>query len=212
MTDGRTGGPANSSGGAPPWQRRVFHLIAGSGVAAMGLVLPDFYPATAAGLLAGGALSLDLTRFRVNYFNRFFLKWCRVLLKHDEARRLTGATYLLIAAFISFLLFDPAVAVAVLFFLALGDPAAALVGSLMPGPRIFGKSPLGTLAFFIVSLAVIGVLVFSGGTGFRWMLVAGAAVAALVELTPLPVDDNLTVPLTAGAVIQYFPVLFSAAG
>ena len=53
-------------------------------------------------------------------------------------------------------------AVAALLFLALGDSAAALVGKRTPGPRVFGKSPGGTIAFIAASWAAVGVLVAAG--------------------------------------------------
>ena len=187
---------------APPLGRRLFHAVAGSLPPLAGILAPMPELVIILAVLALGSLSLDLTRFRVSWLNRLFLRWLRPLLKSSEDRRITGATYLLVAAFLSFLLFDQAVAIAVLLFLSLGDPAAALVGRPMPGPRLFGKSPVGTLAFIGVSLLVGAALVVAGIAPFHWGLLAGAVVAGLVELAPLPGDDNLWVPLIAGAVMQ----------
>ena len=187
---------------APPLGRRLFHAVAGSLPPLAGIFAPMPELVIILAVLALGSLALDLTRFRVSWLNRLFLRWLRPLLKSSEDRRITGATYLLVAAFLSFLLFDQAVAVAVLLFLSLGDPAAALVGRPMPGPRLFGKSPVGTLAFIGVSLLVGAALVGAGIAPFHWGLLAGAVVAGLVELAPLPGDDNLWVPLIAGTVMQ----------
>ena len=187
---------------APPLGRRLFHAVAGSLPPLAGIFAPMPELVIILAVLALGSLALDLTRFRVSWLNRLFLRWLRPLLKSSEDRRITGATYLLVAAFLSFLLFDQAVAVAVLLFLSLGDPAAALVGRPMPGPRLFGKSPVGTLAFIGVSLLVGAALVVAGIAPFHWGLLAGAVVAGLVELAPLPGDDNLWVPLIAGTVMQ----------
>ena len=187
---------------APPLGRRLFHAVAGSLPPLAGIFAPMPELVIVLAVLALGSLSLDLTRFRVSWLNRLFLRWLRLLLKSSEDRRITGATYLLVAAFLAFLLFDQAVAIAVLLFLSLGDPAAALVGRPMPGPRLFGKSPVGTLAFIGVSLLVGAALVAAGIAPFHWGLLAGAVVAGLVELAPLPGDDNLWVPLIAGAVMQ----------
>ena len=202
-------GPDDLRAGAnrPPWQRRLFHAVAGSFVPLAAIFLAEPYPVILAGILALGSLALDLARFRIAWLNRIFLDKLRVLLKSSEDSRLTGATFLLIAACLSFLLFEKEVAIAVLLFLSLGDPVAALVGQSVPGPRIFGKSPVGTLAFILASLAVVGALTAGGIADFRWMFLAGAVVAGLVELAPLPLDDNLTVPIIAGAVIQYLPLL-----
>ena len=191
----------------PPWPRRLFHATVGTAIPVIAYFLPDTLPVLLTGVLAVASLALDLLRFRIPSLNRLFLYWLNLLLKEEEEARITGASYLLIAACISFLIFDKEIAVAVLLFLSLGDPAAALIGKPMPGPRILGKSPVGTVAFVGVSLVVVAVLATTGVMEFRWVLVAAAVVAGLVELAPLPLDDNLTVPLVSGACAQYLPLL-----
>ena len=191
----------------PPWQRRLFHASVGSAIPVVAWFVPDPFPAFLVGVLALASLALDLIRFRVPRLNLLFLSWLRPLLKQEEDRRITGATFLLIAACLCFLFFDKHIAVAVLLFLSLGDPAAALVGGAVRGPRLFGKSPVGTLTFILVSLGVLAILAALGVTHFGAVLVAAAVVAGLVELAPLPADDNLTVPLVAGAFAQYLPLL-----
>ena len=109
---------------------------------------------------------------------------------------------MLMAALVAFLSFDQPVAVIALLFLSLGDPLAAVVGSRAPGFRVFGKSPVGTLGFVVVSLLVVLVLVATGYVPYHWGLVLGAVIAALVELAPLPVDDNLAIPLASGMAMQ----------
>ncbi len=188
---------------APPVWRRLFHLIAGSSIPIAGIFVASSHMIIALAALSAAALALDLARFRVEWLNRHFLHWLAPLLKGSETNRITGATYLVIAALAVFGLFDSTIAVASLLFLSLGDPAAALVGRAMPGPRIQGKSPGGTAAFLAVSLAVVGLLVAVGVVEYHWVLLVGAAVAALVELASLPPDDNLTVPLISGAAMHF---------
>ncbi len=156
--------------------------------------------------VSAGGLGLDLVRFRVSWVNSRFLRWLAPLLKDDEGHRFTGATYLVVGALFAFLLYGPEVAVPVLLFLSLGDPAAARVGWRMPGPRIFGKSPGGSAAFLAVALAVVALLVASGANDYHWGLLVGALVAALVELVPVPPDDNLAIPIIAGASMHLFGV------
>ena len=193
-------------GTQPPVPRRLFHFVAGSIVPIAGIFLPeDFMVAGLAVLLAGG-LGLEMARFKVDWLNQRLVRWFAPLLKADENRRITGATYMVLAALIAFLLFDTAVAVAALLFLSFGDPTAALVGRRMRGPRLFGKSPVGTAAFFLVSLAVAAVLVGGAGFLYHWGFLVGAAVAALVELASLPPDDNLTIPIAAGAAMHLLGV------
>ena len=210
MTTPEHTGPIVQNG--PTWQRRAFHASVGTAIPVIALFLPDYLPAILAGLLAAASLSLDIARFRLAKLNRFFLRWLHVLLKREESQQVTGATFLLIAACFCFLLFDKPIAVAVLLFLSLGDPVAALVGRPMPGPRILGKSPLGTVAFVGVSLLVLALLSVAGITAFSGVLVVAAIIAGLVELAPIPLDDNLTVPLISGSFAQYFPFLLTLGG
>ena len=187
----------------PPVWRRLFHVTAGSSVPVAGIFAPEAAMVVALAVLSAGGLGLDLVRFRVSWVNRQFLRWLAPLLKGDEGRRITGATYMVIAGLAVFLLFDVSVAVAAMLFLSLGDPAAALVGRRTPGPRVFGKSPGGTVAFVAVALAVVAALAWSGAVEYHWGLLVGAAVAGLVELLPLPPDDNFTIPLVSGAAMHF---------
>ena len=154
-------------------------------------------------VVSAGGLGLDLARFRVSWLNRQFLRWLAPLLKQNEGHRFTGATYLVIGALLAFLFYGPEVAVPAMLFLSLGDPAAALAGRRMPGPRVRGKSPGGTAAFVVIALVVVAALVGSGAIDYHWGLLVGALVAGLVELASVPPDDNLAVPLLAGAAMHF---------
>ena len=195
------------AGGSSLWPRRLLHAAGGSAISIIALNLHEPLPMILSGIVAAGLLALDLMRIRISWLNRVFVLTLSWMMKSEEGQRINGVTYMFIGAFLSFLLFDKLTAVVVLFYLALGDPAAALVGRPMPGMRIFGKSPVGTLAFVGASLLVVASLVFLEITTFQWILVLGAVVGGLVELAPLPLDDNITIPLIAGGVIQFLPEL-----
>ena len=200
----RNGGSVDS--GPPPVWRRLFHLTAGTSVPIAGIFAPETGMIMALAVLSGGALVLDLARFRLRWLNRQFLRMLAPLLKHDEGHRITGATYLVTGGLLAFLLFGADVAVAVLLFLSLGDPVAALVGRRMPGPRLRGKSPGGTAAFVVVAMAVVAVLWGSGAVDYHWGMWVGALVAGLVELASIPPDDNAAIPLVAGATMYFLGV------
>ena len=190
----------------PPVWRRIFHLVAGSSIPVAGIFAPETAIVAALAVLSAGGLGLDLARFRISWMNRQFLRWLAPLLKEGESHRFTGATYMVIAALFTFLFFGSEVAVPALLFLALGDPAAAIIGRRLPGPRVFGKSPGGSAAFVVVALLVVAVLIAGGANDYHWGLLVGALIAALVELAPLPTDDNLSIPLIAGASMHFLGV------
>ena len=193
-------GKRQTGAAAPPriW-RRLFHLIAGSIIPVAAIFAPDREFLVALAVLAAGAVALDLSRFGIGPLNRLYMRWMAPLLKSEEVARMTGATHMLVAATLVFWLFGRDVGVPVMLYLSLGDPVAALVGGRLPGPRLAGKSPGGTLAFCATGAAVAGVLVAAGAIPHHWALWPGAAIAALTELVGIPPDDNLTVPLIAGA-------------
>jgi len=87
------------------------------------------------------------------------------------------------------------VAIAAILVLGLADPAAGVVG------RIWGRRPLGkgtvegTTTFWLVATLVLVPF-------FGWppaLLAAG--VAAVSEIVPGLVDDNLVIPVITGAVL-----------
>ena len=192
--------PAQASP-TPPVGRRVFHLIAATATTLLSLWLPEpaYMPLIGGGALL--ALALDTSRARLGSLNRAFLFVFTPILKETEVADITGAAWFLVAAFFTFYFFGTEIAVPVLLFVAVGDPAAALVGAHFPGPRYWGKSPGGMLAFVAAGLGVWAVVCVAGYGGWSWAVVVAAIVAALVEFAPLPLDDNLTVPLIAGGVM-----------
>ncbi len=190
----------------PPVWRRLFHIIAGSSIPLAGIFLSETTMVWALVVLAAGGLALDLARFNLPWLNRIFMGLLTPLLKSDEAAHITGATYMIVAALLVYVLFGKDVAIPAMFFLSLGDPVAALVGRRMPGPRILDKSLFGTAAFMGVGAGAMGVLVAAGGIDHHWGLWVGVTVAGAVELASIPPDDNLAVPLLAGTAMHFLGV------
>lgn len=151
------------------------------------------------------SLIFDIERTRPSLLGRL----CRATLGHiirpHEQRSalglppLSGSTWMLLAAAITFAIFPKEIATAAFSMLILGDTAAALIGRRY-GTIRFGakrKSLEGSLAFFTISLLVV---LLTPGLPF-WVGAAGALAATLAEALPIPLDDNLTVPLLAGLVM-----------
>ncbi len=98
------------------------------------------------------------------------------------------------------LLFPSPVNGAAIAIFALGDSAAAIFG------RIVGRNTLPFNKGKTLEGSIIGF--FSGFLGATLFVnplnaLVSAAVAMFVESLPLPLSDNLTVPLTAGAVLTF---------
>jgi dolichol kinase len=103
----------------------------------------------------------------------------------------------LIAALLAVEIFPQRVAAAAIGFTVLGDGMAALVGKGWGRTRFFNKSLEGAAGGLTACLAWAA---WFGCTGLLpWNVVlTGALAASLVELLPIPLDDNLGITLFAG--------------
>lgn len=111
----------------------------------------------------------------------------------------TAPIFFALGILLVLLLFSAPVSSAAIAIFAFGDSAAAILG------RIVGKRKLPFNKGKTLEGSIIGFFFgFLGATFFVNPLkaLAGAAVAMLVESLPLPLNDNLTVPLTAGVVLS----------
>ena len=143
------------------------------------------------------AIAIDVIRIHDHRVRRFFTRFFGELIREHERFNLLGSTYLLIAALLAVEMFPQRVAAAALGFTILGDGMAALVGKGWGRRRFFNKSLEGAAGGLV---ACLGWAAFLAGTGLLpWSVaVAAAIVASLVELLPIPLDDNLGITLFAG--------------
>lgn len=160
-------------------------------------------------LLAGAfaiSLTLDMIRFfghekSRNLFWRFF----GVIIRPHEKDNFTGATYILASSILTILLFAKPVAVLAIAFIVIGDTAGAIVGRLWGKVWFRNKTIEGSLSFFlaccIISLPVSGIPL--------WVKFTGAFAAAIVEALTVIIDDNLTVPLISGALMQLIMIQYT---
>jgi glycerol-3-phosphate acyltransferase PlsY len=182
-------------------KRGLFHLFGGLSLAIIGFSLPQMFLVILLSLATFTFLALELVRLKTPAINRRFLALFQPLLREKEAAHLTGASYILIAALISFLVFPKDIAVLSLSFLAVGDAVAGIVGEQVGGRRLFGKTLVGDFACLIACLAV-GVIFHYAGLAIPLLAaLAGSLSATIMEALPLPIDDNLTIPLFAGIVM-----------
>jgi dolichol kinase len=145
-------------------------------------------------------LTVDLLRhfhsglaslFRKYFFGR--------VLREEEKPTLMGSTYFLFSTILTILLFPKSIAIASLLILIVADTAAALVGRGIGRISIFGKTLEGSLAFFFSSLLIVWI--YPNLNRFSGSLAALGA--TVIEILPIKVNDNLTIPLVAGAIMFF---------
>jgi len=143
------------------------------------------------------AIAIDVVRIHEDRTRRFFIQFFGGLIREHERFNLLGSTYLLIAALLAVEMFPQRVAAAALGFTILGDGVAALVGRGWGRTRFFRKSFEGAAGGLTACIGWAAFLAATGALPLNVVLV-GALVASLVELLPIPLDDNLAITLFAG--------------
>ena len=109
--------------------------------------------------------------------------------------------YLALGIILALLLFPPKIADASIVIVAVGDPVAAYVGGKIGRRHIrSNKTVEGSIAGLVASFLLAAIIVYP------LVALAGAAGAMLMELVDRP-DDNLTMPIAAGALMLLVTVL-----
>lgn len=187
--------------------RRLFHLANGSAIAtAYALFFTHTQLVHTFGTIA--CLVYIVDRVRIHYpelaarlpgVNRLFFR-------AEEEVKESAMTPYAIAILLTILTFPKTIALIAIYTLAIADPASALVGITWGRHRVVTeKSVEGSLAFLVASFAIaLAILTTAApeialGTRATASALIGIA-AALCEMLPIRVDDNLTIPLFVGFV------------
>ncbi len=157
-------------------------------------------PVTAAFLI------VDTARYYSPAVSRWFYQWFGWLLrKHEldeDRKRLSGATNVLLSACFCVLVFPKIVTVNAFSVLIISDTTSALIGRRYGKRPFFRKSLEGSLAFFLSASLVILVAPKIDGLVAEYAIgVLASAVGAVVEAASVTIDDNISIPISIGAIM-----------
>ena len=163
--------------------------------------------------LTGAVMALvlfaDVGRHYLPFTGRLFNRLFGSMLRDHEkqGKKLSGASYTLIAGFLVILFFEEPIAIAALGILVISDAIAALVGRKFGSIKlVYGKSLQGSLAFLSSALAITYIVGELYGTPHNYYVavIAASMSATLTELFSkrFKLDDNITIPLSFGFVMQ----------
>ena len=149
---------------------------------------------------------------------RVMLSLVGPLLREHERREdrfhLTGASWVLIAATITFLVFPTAIAVTAFSVLIVSDTFAALIGRRYGRRGFMDKSLAGSIAFALSAIAVVAAwqAVFALPMTFFIAGVVASVAAAVAEAASsrLRLDDNIAIPCSYGIVHWLMSVLLTS--
>ena len=182
--------------------RKLFHLLGGLGLLSLYFLLGRNASFFCYGALIIIVLAFETVRLMLPGVNRFLYLHFGSFIRKNEERKLTGTAPYILGVGLSLYAYSTPAAAAAICFLAFGDVAATTIGERFGKTKVGDKSLEGTAAFVAAALAA-GILLSVLGLGLApWIMLLGALAAAGVELLTLRVNDNLVIPVVAGAVME----------
>jgi diacylglycerol kinase (CTP) len=159
---------------------------------------------------------VEALRFRVPAVQNLFHKFAGSMLRREEAKKATGATYIVASAMVCSIIFKnhPHVSLMALSTFIWGDAVAALVGQSIGRTKIGTKSLEGSIGCLILCLVFFfGVFPHVPFLLNAWhgkipvlIAVVGSLCITIMELFPITikkfvVNDNFSVPVITGIVM-----------
>jgi dolichol kinase len=181
--------------------RKLFHLIGGISLLSLYYVLGRDRALVFYAVLFFLVLALDLMRLKIPGINKFIFEKFGSFIRKNEEQKFTGTAPYVLGIGLSLYLFPADIATAAICFLACGDVTATTIGERYGRTKIGNKSLEGTVAFFVAAAGAGLVLPLAGIPAVPGIILIGALIAAGVELLPLPINDNLVIPLVSGAMM-----------
>jgi dolichol kinase len=165
-----------------------------------GTALSILVPLTLAFLLSDVARLLHEPSGRL--YQRYFGFLLRAHERNDHGRHLNGATYVLLSAILCVALFPKVIVITAFAILIVSDTSAALVGRKLGRHAFFRKTLEGSAAFLLSGLIVVALAPKIAYLPAEYLIGGiGVLAGALVESSPLSIDDNLSIPLATGGVM-----------
>lgn len=175
--------------------RRIFHAANGLLLALLppALGLPRTFVLTTLAALFVLLFASDVIRLRAPRLNTLFFRTFPALASPREAGGFASSTWYVLGGALTWALFPARLVTPAILVLGLADPAAGWIGRLWGRRRLGAGTLAGSTTFVVVASAVLA-LWFDFPTA-----VLAALITAAVECLPWRIDDNLTIPLAAGA-------------
>lgn len=127
----------------------------------------------------------------------FIIFFDKMLREHELKGQFTGATWVMISASVTILVFPKYIAIISLIFMSIGDTFAALIGRKFGKLKIYDKSFEGFLGGLIACL----VAAYCYDPLPFYISGFGALSAMFFETLPLPLDDNFRIPIGSAIIM-----------
>lgn len=196
----------------PHLERKFYHFMMGMMCFSLYAFLIEKQTAILLLTLVGGPLVvLDFLRLKNPEMNNVALRLFGKIMRREELRSVSGNSFFVIGLLTIVAFFPKPIVLLSVLFLAIGDPIAAVIGSLYGRHKLVGKKSVeGALANFICT----SIASFAMGLGYFGMPLErsisfgliGGTVSVLAELLPTPIDDNFTIPVISAILLSVLSV------
>ena len=141
---------------------------------------------------------LDYGRNHIDLLRRIYSYFFTIFTRPIEYRNLSGASWVVIGAALTTLIFNENTAIIGLLVLSLADSAAAIIGLKFGKTYLFNKSLEGSAAFFIVAFLIVFYL---SPAFFLINLITVSAATAVELFSTARMNDNLFIPLVTAFIL-----------
>lgn len=164
--------------------------------------------------IGGPLVMFDLIRLKWRGLNRFSSFIFGPLMRRHELLSLSSMAYFIIGLFVVVAVFPKPVVILSILCLALGDPAAGIVGIKFGKDKLVnGKSLQGSVACLTVCSILTFVVLNHYGISSQYLLfismIVGSAATIAELLTPKTSDDNLIIPIVTAGTLYPLLLLFT---
>jgi len=158
-------------------------------------------------------LSMEIGRKYLPFLNDLLINFWGPFMRKHEVNQRSGMFYFITGTVCITSLFDKTIVVLSLIYLSIGDPLASLLGIIFKHVKSMrlrtGKSLLGTFGMFMICILMTRWILMNAGLSEKdtmWIATLSALAASFSELicpNPLPLDDNLVIPLCSAITLSY---------
>ncbi len=152
-------------------------------------------------------IGLDIFRFLHKRANILLTEKTTAIFRKGEEKKFSSMTIFLISTFLTILFFEIEIAIIALIFLVFGDMFAKIFGLAYGHHKLFEKTLEGALAN-VGSVIIFGYMFFFTLDIPLILLISGGIAAVLIELLPIGINDNFTIPIISGAVMTAVKIFF----
>ena len=190
------------------FKRGLFHILVGSSIFIAALFISRTLFLISLSALTIIGLIFEFVRLKSSRVNDSFYQYFRPVLRDEEVSHLTGASYMFISSLILFAFFRKDIALLALAFLIIGDSVSAIVDKYIGKKKYFYRTHEGNAACLIVCFLIVSTFYLVGFDINLPVMIIGAVVACIAAAVPLPINDNITIPLLSALAMLIAEIIF----